>query len=149
MTGRIARRHPVRFSRVNAERRLGPLVATPKLARELFFSPGMPAEEVHAYQRRLQDESYRAFLDMLALDLVDTRHVKRVPMLVLGAELDAIVTPRETRKIAASERHRGGGFPGPAHGADAARTAAAGGSRANAELAHDPETLITSTSRIF
>ncbi|MBX9980307.1 MAG: alpha/beta hydrolase [Mycobacterium sp.] len=115
VTGRIARRHPVRFSRVNAERRLGPLVATPKLARELFFSPGMPAEEVHAYQRRLQDESYRAFLDMLALDLVDTRHVKRVPMLVLGAELDAIVTPRETRSIAAVYGTEAEVFPDLAH----------------------------------
>lgn len=115
VTGRIARRHPARFLRVNAERRLGPLVVTPELARELFFSPGMPAQEVIGYQRRLQDESYRAFLDMLALDLVDTERVNRTPTLVLGAEHDAIVTPRETRSIAAVYGTEAEIFPHLAH----------------------------------
>jgi alpha-beta hydrolase superfamily lysophospholipase len=52
---------------------------------------------------------------MLAFDLVDTRHVKRVPMLVLGAELDAIVTPRETRSIAAVYGTEAEVFPDLAH----------------------------------
>ncbi len=115
VTGRIARRYPVPFVKVNAEMRLGPLVATPKLARALFFSSGMPDEEVISYQRRLQDESYRAFLDMLALDLVDTGRVNRVPLLVLGAEHDAIVTPRETRSVAALYGTEAEIFPDMAH----------------------------------
>lgn len=115
VTARIARRHPVQFAKVNAQMRLGPLVATPTLARELFFSPGMPEGEVVGYQRRLQDESYRAFLDMLALDLVDTKRVHRVPLLVLGAEHDAIVTPRETRSIATTYGTDAEIFPNLAH----------------------------------
>ncbi|HTQ17537.1 alpha/beta hydrolase, partial [Mycobacterium sp.] len=79
----------------------GPLVATPELARDLFFSESMPDAQANSYQQRLQDESYRAFLDMLALDLVKTKHVNRIPMLVLGAEHDAIVTQREIRRTAA------------------------------------------------
>lgn len=115
VTGRIARRHPVQFAKVNAELRLGPLVSTPALAGELFFSPEMPAEQVSSYQRRLQDESYRAFLDMLVLDLVDAERVHRVPMLVLGAEHDAIVTPRETRSIASVYGTEAEIFPDMAH----------------------------------
>ena len=51
--------------------------------------------------KRLQDESYLAFLDMLVLDLVKTKRVNRVPMLVLGAEHDGIVSHREIRRTAA------------------------------------------------
>ncbi|WP_310772042.1 alpha/beta hydrolase [Mycobacterium sp. Z3061] len=115
VTGRIARRHPVRFAKVNAQLRLGPLVDTPAMARELFFSAGMPEADVISFQRRIQDESYPAFLDMLALDLVDTERVRRVPLLVLGAEHDAIVTPRETRSIAAVYGTEAEVFPDLAH----------------------------------
>lgn len=115
VTGRIARRHPVQFVKVNAQMRLGPLVTTPALARELFFSATMPQADVICYHGRLQDESYRAFLDMLALDLVDPKRVSRVPLLVLGAEHDAIVTPRETRSIAAHYGTEAEVFPDLAH----------------------------------
>jgi pimeloyl-ACP methyl ester carboxylesterase len=97
----IARRHPIEFVRVHASLRLAPLVATPALVRDLFFSASTPDERVNTYQQRVQDESYRAFLDMLALDLVKTKQVNRVPMLVLGAEDDTIVSERQIRRTAA------------------------------------------------
>jgi len=97
----VARRHPVLLAKVNATMRLGPLVGTPELARDLLFSACTPDEQVNTYQQRLQDESYLAFLDMLALDLVKSKHVDRVPMLVLGAEHDAVVTQRQIRRTAA------------------------------------------------
>jgi pimeloyl-ACP methyl ester carboxylesterase len=101
VTLRIARNYPAQFAKVNVFLRLAPLVATPELARDLLFSASMPDTQVILYQLRLQDEAYRAFLDMLALDLVRTKHVNRVPMLVLGAEHDAIVTQRQIRRTAA------------------------------------------------
>jgi pimeloyl-ACP methyl ester carboxylesterase len=101
VTLRIARHHTVPFVKVNVFMRLGPLVATPKLARDLLFSAATPDKQVNSYQPRLQDESYRAFLDMLVLDLVRTKHVNPVPMLVLGAEHDAIVTQLQIRRTAA------------------------------------------------
>ncbi|MGA9491564.1 MAG: alpha/beta fold hydrolase [Mycobacterium sp.] len=100
-TLRIARHHPVPFVKANASLRLAPLVATPELVRELFFSASMPDEQVNAYQQRLQDEGYRGFLDMLALDLVKSIQVDRVPMLVVGAADDAIVSQRQIRRTAA------------------------------------------------
>jgi pimeloyl-ACP methyl ester carboxylesterase len=97
----IARRHPVPFVKLNASLRLAPLVATPELVRDLLFSTSTPDEQINTYQQRVQDEGYRGFLDMLALDLVKTKQVNRVPMLVLGAEDDAIVSQRQIRRTAA------------------------------------------------
>ncbi len=111
----IARHYPVTFAKVNALLKLAPLVATPELSRDLFFSASMPDEQVNAYQQRLQDESYRAFLDMLALDLVKTRQVNRVPMLVLGAEHDILFPQRQIHRTAAVYGAEAEIFPDMAH----------------------------------
>jgi pimeloyl-ACP methyl ester carboxylesterase len=86
---RLGLRHPLRYLQGNLTLSMYPMVATPALAREAFFSPDLSEDEVVTYWRKLQDESFRAFLDMLILDL--PRPSKpRAPILVLGAERDAI-----------------------------------------------------------
>lgn len=115
VTWYVARRYPLEFAQVNVQLRLAPLVANPKIARALLFSASMPDALVNAYQPRLQDEGYRGFLDMLALDLVNTKRVNRVPMLVLGAERDAIVTQRQIRRTAAGYGADLEIFPGMGH----------------------------------
>jgi pimeloyl-ACP methyl ester carboxylesterase len=101
-TLRVARRHPKAFAKVNVSLRLAPLVATPELVRDVFFSASTPDDHVNCCKQRVRDESYRAFLDMLALDLVRTKRVNRVPMLVLGAENDTVLFPqRQIRRTAA------------------------------------------------
>jgi pimeloyl-ACP methyl ester carboxylesterase len=115
-TLRIARHHPIQLLKVNVSLRLAPLVATPELVRDLFFSASTPDKHVNTYQQRLQDESYLAFLDMLALDLVKTKHVNRVPMLVLGAEDDTIiVSQRQIRRTAAVYGTEADIFPDMGH----------------------------------
>jgi alpha-beta hydrolase superfamily lysophospholipase len=74
-------------------------VATPRLAREFFVSPALPEAELKRYATLIQDEAYIGFLDMLALRLPHPRRVQ-TPLLVLGAERDAIFTPREVRATA-------------------------------------------------
>ncbi|MBX7433994.1 lysophospholipase [Mycobacterium sp. Y57] len=111
----IARHHPREFAKANLSMRLAPLVATPELARDLFFTTTTPDSDVRECQRRLQDESYRAFLDMLALDLVDTDRVERIPMLVLGAELDAIFPPARVHRTAAAYDTAAEILPGIGH----------------------------------
>jgi alpha-beta hydrolase superfamily lysophospholipase len=98
-TLRIARRHPVAFAKVNLTLSLFPLVATPQLAREAFFSASMPEQRVQAYAKRMQDESYLAFLDMLMLDLPRPQRVT-APMLVMGAARDTIFHPYEIEATA-------------------------------------------------
>jgi pimeloyl-ACP methyl ester carboxylesterase len=111
----IALHHPVQFAKVNASLRLASLVATPELVRDLFFSASTPDEQINTYQQRLQDESYRGFLDMLALDLVETKRVNRVPKLVLGAEDDATISQRQIRSTAAVYGAEAGIFPNMGH----------------------------------
>jgi alpha-beta hydrolase superfamily lysophospholipase len=98
-TLRIARRHPVAFAKINLTLSLFPLVATPRLAREAFFSEGVADEQMLAYSKRLQDESYLAFLDMLAFDLPTPGKVK-TPLLVLGAARDTFFSPGEIEATA-------------------------------------------------
>lgn len=99
-TLRTARGHPGAFARVNAQLRMWPLVATRELARDMLFSRTLPADALDRHRARLQDDSYLTFLDLLALDLVRTRRVAAVPMLVLGAANDALFTPEEVRRTA-------------------------------------------------
>ena len=101
-TVRIARHHPVQFVKANAMLSLAPLVATPELVHHLFFSAATAHTDVDRYHRRMQDESYRAFLDMLVLDRVKSSRVDPIPMLVLGADADTIISRRDVRQTAAT-----------------------------------------------
>jgi pimeloyl-ACP methyl ester carboxylesterase len=93
---RIGRRHPLVVLKVNATLSLRPLVASAELARELFFTAATPTDVVEGYRPRRQGESYLAFLDLLRPRPSPNRF--GVPVLVLGAELDGVVTVDEVRE---------------------------------------------------
>ena len=95
---RVLRRHPVQFAKINLRLSLYPVVETPALAHEYLFSSHTPPELVAAVHARLQDESYRAFLDMMTR-LPRPGRV-RVPVRVLGAAEDGIFTPGEVQRTA-------------------------------------------------
>lgn len=97
---RVLRRHPGTFLKANLRLSLAPILETPELAQEFLFPPSMPKDQVVAYWQRLQDESYRAFLDLIALDLVRTTRVSHAPMLVLAGGRDALVAPDQGRRTA-------------------------------------------------
>jgi pimeloyl-ACP methyl ester carboxylesterase len=99
-TLRVLNRHPLRFLRSNLTMSLWPIVETPDLAREMFFSSTMRESEVRAYQERLQDESYLAYLDMMIFALPQPAAVAKLPMLVLGGRDDQVFSPREVEKTA-------------------------------------------------
>jgi pimeloyl-ACP methyl ester carboxylesterase len=112
---RTARDYPGPFLKANAQLRLGPMVATPELARANFFSPSLPQDDVVRYQRQLGDDSYLTFLDMLALDLVRRKRVRPTPMLVLGAENDAMISQAEIRRTGRGYGAQTEIVPGIAH----------------------------------
>lgn len=95
---RLLRHHPIQFAKVNARLSLYPVVETVALAREYLFSPRTPPELVAAVQPRLQDESYRAFLDMMT-SLPRPERIA-VPVQVLGGTADGIFSPREVAATA-------------------------------------------------
>jgi pimeloyl-ACP methyl ester carboxylesterase len=100
---RLARRYPLPMLKVLATRSLLPLIATPERTRELFFSENITDARLHEHHSRLQDESFRAFLDLIAFDRTHPEHV-RVPVLVLGATRDSIITPAEVAATARAYR---------------------------------------------
>jgi len=98
-TLRFGARHPLALARANVGWRLGPVVGTPVLAREMLFTPTTPAAIVDAAFPHLQDESFRAYLDQMFFALPKPARI-RTPMLVLGGELDRTFTVDEVRKTA-------------------------------------------------
>ncbi len=107
-------KHLLRALRMHATLSLKPLVDSPQIVRELFFSETMPQATLDRLAARMQDESYLAFMDMLLLDLPDPAQV-HTPVCVLGAERDAIFTPAEVRATARAYGTEPVLFPGMAH----------------------------------
>ena len=110
----IAMRHPGVFLKANTTLKLYPIVGTPELTREAFFSADMHEEKVRGYHHRIQNESYRAFLDMLFLKLPRPRRVK-TPVLVLGAANDTIFSNNEVHASAQAYRTQAEIFDDMAH----------------------------------
>jgi len=108
------RRHPGVVLETLITQRFTPAVRTPALAREFLFSAEMPAEKVAAYHRRLQDESFRAGLDELGLNLVRPKRV-RTPLLVIGAQNDTVILPKYVHATARTYGTTATIYPGMAH----------------------------------
>jgi pimeloyl-ACP methyl ester carboxylesterase len=113
-TLRVAFRHPLAFLKANLTLSMFPVVRTPQLAREAFFSADMPEEKLKSYFSQLQDESYRAYLEMMGLSLPRPKLVK-TPMLVLGAADDGFFSPSEIEATARAYGARAEVFPNMAH----------------------------------
>ena len=111
---RIIRRHPLVWLLMNALMSAYPLVAKPEYAREWFFSPGISGEQLVRYHSRIQNESYRAILDALVLNLPNPSKVKTTVQ-VLGAENDAIFSVEEVRATARAYGVEATIFPAMAH----------------------------------
>ena len=111
---RIARRRPLVFAKVNVTLSLQPVIATPQLAREAFFSADFPDEQLRAYWQLMEDESYMAFLDMVALDLPKPVKVK-TPLLILGAARDNMLKPSEIEASARAYHTKAEIIPDVAH----------------------------------
>lgn len=113
-TLRILRKHPWIFLKMNLRLSLQPLVATPALAREYFFSDELSEGQLQGYWEQLQDESYMGFLDMLVFNLPKPQRV-RTNMLVLGAEKDAVFGAAEVEATARAYNTKAEIFQGMGH----------------------------------
>jgi pimeloyl-ACP methyl ester carboxylesterase len=111
---RTARRQPWVFAKVNMTMSLKPLIATPQLVGEAFFSKDLPEEQLLEYWNQTQDDSFMAFLDMVALDLPKPEKVK-TPLLVLGAARDNMIAHREIEATARAYNTQAVIIPDVAH----------------------------------
>jgi len=111
---RIARRSPLAFVKTNLTLSLLPVIATPQLARAAFFSDNLPDDQLRAYWKLMQDESFMAFLDMVALDLPKPVQ-RKTPLLVLGVGRDNMVKPGEIEATARAYNTQAEFIPDVAH----------------------------------
>ena len=111
---RMMRRRPLVFAKTNLTLNMAPVIASPELAREAFFSADFPDEEVRTYWTLMQNESYMALLDMVVLNLPRPEKV-RTPVLVLGAARDNMLKPAEIEATARAYHTRAEIIPGVAH----------------------------------
>lgn len=113
-TLQFIRRHPLLFLKVNLTLSLIHVVSTPSLTREALFSADLPQEKVEAYAARLQDESFRAYIDAMILNLPRPKRVN-TPLLVLGASDDAFFSPSEVKRTGRAYHTQAEIFPNMAH----------------------------------
>ncbi|MFY9657328.1 MAG: alpha/beta fold hydrolase [Methylocystis sp.] len=111
--GRLIRTDPVGVLQANLTLRLTSVVSTPDRVRRLFLSARTPEKEVERIAARLGDEAFLAYLDMVFADLCAP--ATGTPVLVLGAERDAIFPVETTRRIAAAYATEAIIFPDMAH----------------------------------
>jgi pimeloyl-ACP methyl ester carboxylesterase len=110
---RLAIHHPIELLKASLLLRLNPFVRTSRLVREMFFNPDTSQEIVDNCFARIQDESYLAFMDTMAVR--PRPHRINVPVLVLGAERDSIITAAEVQKTASVYGTVAEIFPGMGH----------------------------------
>ena len=79
---------------------LGPNMSSPDVLRRAIFSPTLPRVQALRYLARMQSESARVALELLWPDLPPINPQSHTPLLVLGAEHDAFVSPLMVRATA-------------------------------------------------
>ena len=94
-------------------RHFRPLIATPAMVRAHFFTADTPQDIVDACFARLADDSALALLATLA-ERPRPNRIK-APILVLGAERDAMVSVAAVRRTARAYRTEAVVFPGMGH----------------------------------
>lgn len=110
----VLRERPLIILKSLASLGLYPVVETPEVARWSLFSEDIPTELLENYHSKLQNESFRSYLDELGLNLVRTKRVK-TPLLIIGAENDAVIKPWLVQRTAEKYGTTAEIFPDMAH----------------------------------
>ncbi len=110
----VFKHSPLTLLKIMTRFRLQPVVETPEGARWAFFSEDMPREQLLKYHARMNDESFRMYMDLLGLNLVRTKKIK-TPLLVVGAKNDAVISNGDVEKTAKAYNSAAEIFPNMAH----------------------------------
>ncbi len=114
-TLRTLRLHPLSFVKANVTLSLYPVVGTPARYKDLFFSSDIPEEKLETYFARVQDESYRAYVEMILTGLRPPKPITGTPLLVLGGRNDFCIAPVEIEATARRHNTQAELFPNMAH----------------------------------
>ena len=114
-TLRVFRLYPLIFIKANLTLRTYPVVGTPERYKELFLSPDITDGKLARYFEHVQDESYRAYLEMILFGLRPLSPITDTPLLVLGATNDTVISPSEVEATARRHNTKAEFFPNTAH----------------------------------
>lgn len=110
----VFKHSPLTLMKILTRFRLQPVVETRESARWAFFSEDMPREQLLKYHAKMDDESFRMYMDLLGLNLVRTKKIK-TPLLVLGAKDDTVISNGDVEKTARAYNTTAEMFPHMAH----------------------------------
>ena len=110
---KIQLRNPGLMMKVALKQDYAVMFSTPKLAKTFLFSADADDEKIAEYAARFGQESYRAALEMV-YNLPKPRRIK-APLLVIGAENDALIAPEKIEKTARALHADCRIFPAMAH----------------------------------
>jgi pimeloyl-ACP methyl ester carboxylesterase len=88
------------FLKANLQLSWKPVFKEKANARKVMFSEEYPEIKLDKVMAQMQEESFRLFLEMTALNLPDYKKVK-IPLLIIGGEKDYLIPEKATRKMAA------------------------------------------------
>jgi len=111
---RIARKHPIVALQVFLSLSTYPIMKNPQHAREWLLSASVSKSDLADLHAQLQDEAFRASLDLLLLNL-PRPHLVKTPIAVLGAANDAIFSNAEVQRTAGAYGVQATIFPNMAH----------------------------------
>lgn len=100
-TKRIMRAMPGAFARSTVTFSPYALINTIERTHTIFFSSAMPREALERHFARIQEDSFRAYLDYLMFALADVRRIRErgTPMLIIGGANDHIFPPSEIEAL--------------------------------------------------
>jgi pimeloyl-ACP methyl ester carboxylesterase len=112
---RIMARHPLRSARATLTGKSLHALNTPQATRENFYSASTPESDIERYTALLDEEYHgRKTFDLTMLNLPRPQRVT-TPLLVLGAESDAVFSQDEIRKTARAYGTEAEFFPNMGH----------------------------------
>jgi pimeloyl-ACP methyl ester carboxylesterase len=111
---RLIRQRPKMVLKALVQLRMRPVVETPEAARWALFSNDLQKKQLLKYYKKLDDESFRMFMDLLGLNLAHPKKIK-TPLLILGAENDNAINPSQVRATAKAYGVQAEIFPNMAH----------------------------------
>ena len=88
VTIRVIIHHPLTFLKMNLFMSLYPLLKDFKRFKKFLFSDTLPDDKLRAYHQKIQDESFRAYLDMMILGVSKKKIQNKT--LILSGEKDTI-----------------------------------------------------------
>jgi pimeloyl-ACP methyl ester carboxylesterase len=106
-------KNPLLMAKVTLKQDYAVMFGTPALAKKFLFSEDADDEKIAGYVKRFGSESYRAALEMI-YNLPKPKKLT-APILVIGAENDALIAPKKIEKTARAYKADFKVFNGMAH----------------------------------